>query len=57
MHKHQQVQAWLNWIEHLTSDQRVVGSSPTACVDKKTNFNKEFVKIGLFRFDVMARGW
>ena len=20
---------WLNWIEHLTSDQRVVGSTPT----------------------------
>ena len=25
---------WLNWIEHLTTDQKVVGSNPTGCTMK-----------------------
>ena len=26
---------WLNWIEHLTTDQKVVGSNPTGCTNMK----------------------
>ena len=26
------LQAWLNWIEYLTTNQTVVGSNPTACI-------------------------
>ena len=26
---------WLNWIEHLTTDQKVVGSNPTGCTIMK----------------------
>ena len=26
---------WLNWIEHLTTDQKVVGSNPTGCTKMK----------------------
>ena len=27
---------WLNWIEHLTTDQKVVGSNPTGCTIMKS---------------------
>ena len=28
---------WLNWIEHLTSNQRVAGSSPARCTTRTTH--------------------
>ena len=29
-----ETQAWLNWIEYLTTNQAVVGSNPTACINR-----------------------
>tara|TARA_B000000609_G_scaffold30229_1_gene20567 strand:- start:1007 stop:1300 length:294 start_codon:yes stop_codon:yes gene_type:complete len=29
---------WLNWIEHLTTDQKVAGSNPAGCTNYLENF-------------------
>ena len=33
---------WLNWIEHLTTDQEVVGSNPTGCTLNMKVYNLKF---------------
>ena len=39
---------WLNWIEHLTTDQEVVGSNPTGCTELKKYIKGSYESINIW---------